>query len=58
MKKLNQLRFADEIVLTADSVAEAQDMLKILNAASVVVGLKLNRSKTQFMTNMAVSEGI
>ena len=57
-EKLNHLRFADDIVLIADRVDEAREMLRRLNEVSNSVGLKINGSKTQFMTNLVVSEGL
>jgi hypothetical protein len=50
-KRLSNLRFADDIVLFASSATELQQMLEDLSLASLQVGLKMNRSKTQAMTN-------
>lgn len=49
--RLTNLRFADDIVLFADTSAELEIMLKDLSAASLEIGLKMNRSKTKVMTN-------
>lgn len=55
-EKLNHLRFADDIVLVADCIGDAREMLESLDAASREVGLKVNKAKTQFMTNLVPSE--
>lgn len=57
-EKLNHLCFADDIVLIADSMQEAQHMLQTLHEAAGKVGLKINLSKTQFMTNLVLSDTI
>ena len=51
-KYLSHLRFADDIVLIATSLDQAQVMLQQLNDESIKVGLKLNLSKTKIMTNI------
>ena len=48
---LNHLRFADVIVLFAHDVNTVAEMLKELNEASVQVGFRINRAKTQAMKN-------
>lgn len=53
---LNHLRFADDIVLISDSVDKARKMLEHLHRTSRTVGLRINTSKTQFMTNLVVSD--
>lgn len=55
---LSHLRFADDIVITADSIDQAQSMLTSLHAACKDVGLKINFAKTQFMTNLVLSQNI
>lgn len=50
-KRLTNLRFADDIVLFAHNALELQTMLQDLNAASLKVGLAMNRSKTKIMSN-------
>lgn len=54
-EKLHHLRFADDIVLISDRLDEANEMLLDLSAASQKVGLKINITKTQFMTNLVPS---
>ena len=50
---LSHLRFADDIVLMAVDLYEAEDMLQELNEEANKVGLKMNLSKTKIMTNIA-----
>jgi len=49
-KRLNNLRFADDIVLIADDIQEAQEMLTELANARTKVGLQINTQKTKIMT--------
>jgi hypothetical protein len=49
---LSHLRFADDIVLMAADLDQAQVMLQQLNEESSKVGLKMNLSKTKVMTNI------
>ena len=51
-KYLSHLRFADDIVLMALDLDQAQVMLQQLNEESSKVGLKMNLSKTKVMTNI------
>ncbi|KAL0882361.1 hypothetical protein ABMA27_000862 [Loxostege sticticalis] len=48
---LSHLRFADDIVLMAESLQDLQKMLHSLNAASMSVGLRMNLDKTKVMFN-------
>ena len=48
---LNHLRFADDIVLIANSSQELQSLITELAEASLEVGLKINLSKTKVMYN-------
>jgi len=41
-KRLNNLRFADDIVLIADDIQEAQEMLTELANATTKIGLQIN----------------
>ncbi|KAL0852533.1 hypothetical protein ABMA27_017019 [Loxostege sticticalis] len=54
-KNLTNLRFADDIVLFAETPSQIQKMLEELSTASLEVGLEMNRSKTKIMTNRAKS---
>lgn len=54
---LNHLRFTDDIMLIADRLDDAQKMLDDLNNSTRQVGLNINFSKTQFMTNLVPSTG-
>lgn len=48
---LSHLRFADDIVIMAESLQDLQKMLSSLNAASRRVGLGMNLDKTKVMFN-------
>lgn len=50
-EKLTHLRFADDIVVFANTSEELQKMLIELNTASKEVGLSMNIQKTKAMTN-------
>ena len=51
-KKLNHLRFADDIVIISGEAAELEKMISELNSESNKVGLKMNISKTKVMFNI------
>lgn len=57
-EKLSHLRFADDIVIIADRIDEAKEMLHRLQRTSETVGLKINFNKTEYLTNLVVSEEI
>ena len=48
---LNNLRFADDIVLLANNTKELQGMVEDLNKESKKVGLEMNLDKTMYMIN-------
>lgn len=50
-KMLSHLRFADDIVLFAESTRDLEFMLQALHNHSVKVGLEMNFDKTKIMTN-------
>ncbi|XGW11222.1 hypothetical protein V3C99_012596 [Haemonchus contortus] len=50
-KKVNNLRFAVEIVLISSSTAEMEKTVNELNAISRRIGLAMSVSKTQLMVN-------
>lgn len=54
--KLHHLRFADDIVLISDCLHETREMIRELSEAADRVGLKMNFTKTKFMTNLVASE--
>lgn len=56
--KWEEMRFADDIVITADGIDQAQTMLESIHEACKEVGLKINFTKTQCMTNLVMSENI
>lgn len=48
---LSHLRFADDLVVFAESSSELQNMIQALNSVSKEVGLEMNLAKTMLMTN-------
>uniref|UniRef100_A0A914UST4 Reverse transcriptase domain-containing protein n=1 Tax=Plectus sambesii TaxID=2011161 RepID=A0A914UST4_9BILA len=50
-EKLTHLRFADDIILIGDTIADVQKMLSDLDRNSKAVGLRMNRAKTKWMRN-------
>ena len=48
---LNNLRFADDIVLISSDVSELGEMLEQLNNAAKKVGLRMNLSKTKIISD-------
>ena len=46
---INNIRYADGMVLVADSEEKLQRLLNVLNEESVRKGLKINKSKTEIM---------
>ncbi len=48
---LNNLKFADDIVLLSESEGNLQKMIENLNRVSLKVGLKMNMKKTKVMFN-------
>ena len=48
---LSHLRFANGIIIFANSMEELQEMLRELNQASLEVGLSMNLKKTKVMYN-------
>lgn len=52
--KLNNLRFADDIVIISDNLKEAQEMINELSLATQKVGLNINKQKTKVMTNLII----
>lgn len=50
-EKLNNLRFADDIVLTSEDPEEMKEMLEQIRTESLKVGLKMNIKKTKVMYN-------
>ncbi|XP_050515171.1 uncharacterized protein LOC126890342 [Diabrotica virgifera virgifera] len=49
-KQLKNFRFADDIVIIADDINEANEMLTELAKAAEEVGLQINKDKTKIMT--------
>ena len=57
-EKLTDLRFADDVALTTNSVEDMEVQLNILNQESKRIRLKIHRGKTKFMTNYETTENI
>ena len=53
---LNHLRYADDIVVLAESAKDFQKMLEELNHASLKIGLKMNMEKTKVMATTDLSQ--
>ena len=53
---LNNIRYADDTVLVADSMERLQELVNVVNAASEEKGLKINREKTECMVVPKKSE--
>ena len=53
---LNNLRFADDIVLLANNVNELQGMVEDLNKESKKVGLEMNLDKTVYLINRNIDQ--
>lgn len=51
-EQLSNLRFADDVVIFGKDEQELIKMLEELHEAAAKVGLHINNTKTQFMTNM------
>lgn len=47
----NHLRFADDIVIMAETAKDLGDMMKSLDCESSKIGLEMNASKTKILTN-------
>ena len=56
-ERLTHLRFADDIVLVAESIEQLQTMLNTLDRRGLAVGLKINRTKTKYMRSDGVAAG-
>uniref|UniRef100_A0A7I4Y7G6 Reverse transcriptase domain-containing protein n=1 Tax=Haemonchus contortus TaxID=6289 RepID=A0A7I4Y7G6_HAECO len=56
-RNVNNLRFADDIVLISSSTPEMEKMVSELNAVSRRIGLEMNMSKTQLMVNQWCDTG-
>ncbi|KAK6022564.1 hypothetical protein OSTOST_11736, partial [Ostertagia ostertagi] len=48
-KRMNNLRFADDIVLISNNTIEMEEMVNELNVEGLKIGLEMNMSKTQMM---------
>ncbi|KAH7673194.1 hypothetical protein AAVH_26712 [Aphelenchoides avenae] len=55
-RKLTHLRFADDIVLIGSTIREVERRLEELNRATESAGLRINRSKTKWMSYSKTNE--
>lgn len=55
-KRLNHLRFADDIVLITDDLREMEEMANELRTESSRVGLEMNLGKTKLLTSQKEAE--
>ena len=53
-RNLNNLRYADDTTLTAESEEELKSLLMIVKEESEKVGLKLNIQKTKIMVSCPI----
>jgi hypothetical protein len=51
---MTHLRFADDIVVMAETLEDLSTMLEVLNRVSQQMGLKMNMDKTKIMSNSRV----
>ena len=55
-RNLNNVRYADDTVLIADSVEKLQELVSVVKAASEDKGLKINIEKTECMVVTKLNE--
>lgn len=55
-RKLHNLKFADDIVLTSDNLGEVSEIIKPLQMATQKDVLRINYSNTKLMTNLVPCE--
>lgn len=53
-RKLNHLRFADDIVLISNNTNDLQARIQELNNSSKISGMKINMNKTKVMFNKRI----
>ena len=56
-KNINNLRYADDTILMAESKEELKSLLMKMKEESEKVGLKLNIQKTKIMTSSPITSG-
>ena len=54
-RNINYLRYADDIILMAESEEELKSLLMKVKEGSAIVGLKLNIQKTKIMASGPIS---
>ena len=56
-RNINNLRYADDTTLMAESEEELKSFLMTVNVESEKVGLKLNMQKTKIMASCPITHG-
>ena len=56
-RNINNLKYADDTILTAESEEELKGLLMKVKEESETVGLKLNIQKTKIMTSSPITSG-
>ena len=57
-EKLSNLRFADDVALTTEDVKDIEHQLNTVNEESLKIGLKIQKGKTKFITNIDTTDKI
>ena len=58
-KKISDTEFADDIALVTNTVKEAEELMREVEAVSACVGLRMNEQKTKYLVeNIHEPEGI
>ena len=52
------LRFANDVALTTEDVKDTEHQLNTVNEESLKTALKIQKGKTQFMTNIDTTDNI
>ena len=52
------LRFTNDVALTTEDVKDTEHQLNTVNEESLKTGLKIQKGKTQFMTNIDTTDNI
>ncbi|CAF1118890.1 unnamed protein product [Didymodactylos carnosus] len=55
-KRLSDLDYADDICLLENSIQEAQQQLDVLNSNAIRIGLEINITKTEYITNVNAAD--
>ena len=58
MEKMSDLRFADDVALTTENVKDMEHQLSTVNEEILKTGLKTQKGKTKFMTNIDITDNM